>query len=204
MKITRTLLRDNRDNDQETQGVKINYQNSPVSSSYVSDIKNNLQNIALSRRERSIINPVQIQAIDPTDPTTYKETDAVEGKRPNIQEASLIPGRSSADEESSVSSPSAPTRSSGGGGRKGNTFLNKYRGVESDNLKYGDTMPEGAFGIGSKFTDDFTDRYRSTAGDFLKNYSNNLSIAQNKKTYEQNRLKEGEKFADRGERDEGL
>ena len=31
--------------------------------------------------------------------------------------------------------------------------MNKYKGVESDNERYGDTMPDGAFGIGSKSTD---------------------------------------------------
>ena len=31
--------------------------------------------------------------------------------------------------------------------------MNKYLGVESDNDRYGDTMPDGAFGIGSKSTD---------------------------------------------------
>ena len=46
----------------------------------------------------------------------------------------------------------------------------QYKGVETDNLRYGDTMPEGAFGIGSKATDDFSglDKYQSTAGDFAK------------------------------------
>mgnify|MGYP001452603912 CR=1 FL=1 len=42
----------------------------------------------------------------------------------------------------------------------------QYKGVETDNLRYGDTFPDGAIGIGSKSTDDFTDRYPSTAGDF--------------------------------------
>ena len=32
----------------------------------------------------------------------------------------------------------------------------KYEGVKSDNEKYGDTMPDGAFGIGSKSTDSFS------------------------------------------------
>ena len=31
--------------------------------------------------------------------------------------------------------------------------MNQYKGVESDNERYGDTMPDGAFGIGSKSTD---------------------------------------------------
>ena len=31
--------------------------------------------------------------------------------------------------------------------------INQYKGVESDNERYGDTMPDGAFGIGSKSTD---------------------------------------------------
>ena len=45
-----------------------------------------------------------------------------------------------------------------------------YKGVESDNERYGDTMPDGAFGIGSKSTDDFSKlpQYQSTAGTFKK------------------------------------
>ena len=48
--------------------------------------------------------------------------------------------------------------------------MNKYKGVESDNDRYGDTMPDGAFGIGSKSTDDFSKlpQYQSTAGTFKK------------------------------------
>lgn len=45
-----------------------------------------------------------------------------------------------------------------------------YQGVQSDNERYGDTMPDGAFGIGSKSTDDFSKlpQYQSTAGTFKK------------------------------------
>ena len=41
-----------------------------------------------------------------------------------------------------------------------------YQGVPSDNERYGDTFPDGAFGIGSKSTDDFSKNpeYQSTAG----------------------------------------
>ena len=40
----------------------------------------------------------------------------------------------------------------------------QYKGVETDNLRYGDTMPDGAFGIGSKSTDDFSNlpQYQSS------------------------------------------
>ncbi len=45
-----------------------------------------------------------------------------------------------------------------------------YQGVQSDNERYGDTMPDGAFGIGSKSTDDFSKlpQYQSTAGQPFK------------------------------------
>ena len=42
--------------------------------------------------------------------------------------------------------------------------------VARDNRMYGDTFPDGSFGIGSKSTDDFSKNpeYQSTAGDFEK------------------------------------
>ena len=74
----------------------------------------------------------------------------------------------------------SPTTSGGGGGNKGFfsaddlgnlSYKNmpfvpqsQYKGVETDNLRYGDTMPDGAFGIGSKSTDDFSNlpQYQSS------------------------------------------
>ena len=72
------------------------------------------------------------------------------------------------------------TKTGGGGGGIGKKdffsgrtndqlgLLSTQHLVDRDNEMYGDTFPDGAIGIGSKSTDDFTDRYPSTAGDFDK------------------------------------
>ena len=97
----------------------------------------------------------------------------------------FISSRGLGEDTSGATEQTTPFAGGGGGGRgffsgdnlgnlsyKNMPFVpeDQYKGVETDNLRYGDTMPEGAFGIGSKATDDFSglDKYQSTAGDFAK------------------------------------
>ena len=57
----------------------------------------------------------------------------------------------------------------------------KYEGVKSDNEKYGDTMPDGAFGIGSKSTDSFSsEKEAKSINTYEKEES--FSIPEGKKT----------------------
>ena len=89
--------------------------------------------------------------------------------------------------DSSSTDPTKPSTGATSGGGKGKVakvardffsgltndqlgLLSTQQLVDRDNKMYGNTFPDGAIGIGSKSTDDFSQNpeYRSTAGDFAR------------------------------------
>ena len=79
-----------------------------------------------------------------------------------------------------TTTPTGAPSGGGGGGAIGDFFsglsndqigmMSTQQLVDRDNRMYGNTFPDGAIGIGSKSTDDFSQNpeYQSTAGDFEK------------------------------------
>ena len=176
MEITRTSLRSQRNQvpKQVRQGGQTQQKGG-----YGEELKEQLQNLGDVRRKAPII---KAKRVDPIVSETAEYTkDAVKTAMEKLKRIAYSQGLGGDDSGSTETT--TPFAGGGGGGRNffspddlGNlSYANmpfvpqsQYKGVETDNLRYGDTMPEGAFGIDSKFTDDFTDRYPSTAGDFAK------------------------------------
>ena len=173
---------------------------------YGEELRQQGQEIFNVRSERPVIQAKRVESI--VSPTEQYTKDAVKTAMQELKK--FIAGRGLGGDDSTAQT--TPFTSTGGGGGgvdfeprdffTGLTndqlgLLSTQELVDRDNEMYGDTFPDGAIGINSLSTDDFTDRYPSTAGDFDKS----LYKKQQDKTYEQNRLKDGEKFADRGERE---
>lgn len=150
---------------------------------YGEELKQQLQTLGDVRREAPVI---QAKRVDPIVSETEQYTkDAVKTAMKELEKFIASRGLGGEDKPGDFAQ-TTPFAGGGGGGNKGFFTPNKlgnlsyanmpfvpqdqYKGVETDNLRYGDTMPEGAFGIGSKFTDDFSNNpeYQSTAGDFAR------------------------------------
>ena len=178
MEVTRTSLRAQRKQQipkQVTQG------QTQQKGGYGEELKQQLQNIGDVRREAPVI---QAKRVDPIiSPTEQYTQDAVKTAMEKLKKFVLSQGLGGDD--SGATEQTTPFAGGGGGNKgffsgdnlgnlsyKNMPFVpqDQYKGVETDNLRYGDTMPEGAFGIGSKATDDFSDNpeYRSTVGDFAR------------------------------------
>ena len=149
---------------------------------YGEELKQQLQTLGDVRREAPVI---QAKRVDPiVSPTEQYTKDAVKtALKEELKK--FISSRGLGGDDSGATEQTTPFAGGSGGGKgffsgdnlgnlsyKNMPFVpqSEYKGVETDNLRYGDTMPEGAFGIGSKATDDFSNlpQYQSTAGDFAK------------------------------------
>ena len=203
MEVTRTSLRSQR--NQAPKQVRQGEQ-TQQKGEYGEEVRQQGKEVFNIRSERPVIQAKRVETI--VSPTEQYTKDAVKTAMQELKK--FIAGRGLGGDDSTAQT--TPFTSTGGGGGgvdfeprdffTGLTndqlgLLSTQELVDRDNEMYGDTFPDGAIGINSLSTDDFTDRYPSTAGDFDKS----LYKKQQDKTYEQNRLKDGEKFADRGERE---
>ena len=200
MEVTRTSLRSQR--NQAPKQVRQGGQ-TEQKGEYGEELRQQGKEVFNIRSERPVIQAKRVETIvSPTEQYTKDAVKTAMEKLKRIAYSQGVGGQGSTEQTTPF------TGTGGGGALKPRDFftgltddqlglLSTQQLVDRDNLMYGDTFPDGAIGIGSKSTDDFTDRYPSTAGDFDKS----LYKKQQDKTYEQNRLKDGEKFADRGERE---
>ena len=200
MEVTRTSLRSQRNQvpKQVRQGGQTQQKGE-----YGEELRQQGKEVFNIRSERPVIQAKRVDSI--VSPTVQYTKDAVKTAMEKLKKFVLSQGLGG--DTSGATEQTTPFTSTGGGGGRPDFFsgltndqlglLSTQQLVDRDNLMYGDTFPDGAIGINSKSTDDFTDRYPSTVGDFDKS----LYKKQQDKTYEKNRLKEGEKFADRGERE---
>jgi len=180
MEVTRTSLRAQRNQTpkQVRQGAQTQQKGG-----YGEELKQQLQTLGDVRRESPVI---QAKRVDPIVSETEQYTkDAVKTAMKELEKFIASRGLGGEDKPGDFAQ-TTPFAGGGGGGGKGFFTPDKlgnlsyanmpfvpqdqYKGVETDNLRYGDTMPEGAFGIGSKATDDFSNlpQYQSTAGDFAR------------------------------------
>ena len=173
MEVTRTSLRAQRNPipKQVRQGEQTQQRGG-----YGEEVRQKLETLGDVRRKAPII---QAKRVDPIVSQTEQYTkDAVKTAMEKLKKFIVnqgLGGDTSGTPEETT--PFAKT-GGGGGGSKPNFFsgltndqlglLSTQQLVDRDNKMYGDTFPDGAIGIGSKSTDDFTDRYPSTAGDFEK------------------------------------
>ena len=139
---------------------------------YGEEVKQQGKEIFNIRSDRPVI---QAKRVDPiVSPTVEYTEDAVKtALKEELKK--FISSRGLGEDDTAQTTPFTPTAGGGGGVRPdfftGLTddqlgLLSTQQLVDRDNLMYGDTFPDGAIGINSKSTDDFTDRYPSTVGDF--------------------------------------
>ena len=179
MEVTRTSLRSQRNQvpKQVRQGGQTQQKGE-----YGEELRQQGKEVFNIRSERPVIQAKRVEQI--VSPTEQYTQDAVKTAMEKLKKFVLSQGLGG--DTSGATEQTTPFAGTGGGGGGKPDFFSgdnlgnlsyanmpfvpqsQYKGVETDNLRYGDTMPEGAFGIDSKFTDDFTDRYPSTAGDFAK------------------------------------
>ena len=200
MEVTRTSLRSAQQKKSQ-QPKQIRYAGASEEGRYGDELRGKLSTIGDVRREAPVITAKKVDTV--VSQNEQYTRDAVKTAMEKLKNLAVQAGFVKDTSDPVVS----PTTSGGGGGGGNKGFfsasdlsgLSTQQLVDRDNQMYGNTFPDGAIGIGSKSTDDFSKNpeYQSTAGDFDKS----LYKKQQDKTYEQNRLKEGEKFADRGERE---
>ena len=128
------------------------------------------------RSERPVIKAKRVDPI--VSPTEQYTEDAVKtALKEELKK--FISSRGLGGDDSGATEETTPFAGGGGGGKKdfftGLTndqlgLLSTDQLVARDNRMYGNTFPDGSFGIGSKSTDDFSNlpQYQSTAGDFEK------------------------------------
>jgi len=175
MEVTRTSLRSERNKQIPKQVAQGQTQQR---GSYGEELKQQLQNLGDVRREAPVI---QAKRVDPIiSPTEQYTQDAVKtALKEELKK--FISSRGLGDENQGDFEKTASFAGGGGGGGGRPDFfsgltndqlglLSTQQLVDRDNRMYGDTFPDGAIGIGSKSTDDFSKNpeYQSTAGDFEK------------------------------------
>ena len=172
MEITRTSLRKKRSNDYGSAPQQTRY-GGDEKGGYGKELRESLSSLGQGgRRETPVIKAAAIEAAVPTKNTEYIDTEAVRTAMEKLKNLAVQAGFAKDPTDATVK----PTTTSGGGKGGGGGFfssddlsgMSTQQLVDRDNQMYGNTFPDGAIGIGSKSTDDFTDRYPSTAGDFDK------------------------------------
>ena len=143
---------------------------------YGEELKQQLQTLGDVRREAPVIKAKRVDPI--VSPTEQYTEDAI--KTALKEELQKFISSRGLGEQGDTQQTASFASTGGGGGRKPDFFsgltndqlgrLSTQQLVDRDNRMYGDTFPDGAIGIGSKSTDDFSKNpeYRSTAGDFEK------------------------------------
>ena len=208
MEVTRTSLRSQR--NQVPKQVKQGGQ-TQQRGGYGEEVKQQGKEIFNIRSERPVI---QAKRVDPiVSPTVQYTEDAVKtALKEELKK--FISSRGLDGDTSGATEQTTPFAETGGKGGKKDFFsgltndqlglLSTQELVDRDNEMYGDTFPEGSFSPTD--TGAMVNRDKMLYGNTFPEGSFNitpptLGEKQAKKTYEQNRLKEGEKFADRGERE---
>ena len=174
MEVTRTFLRSQRNQvpKQVRQGGQTQQKGG-----YGEEVRQKLETLGDVRRESPII---QSKRVDPvvSEPEQYTK-DAVKTAMKELEKFIASRGLGGEDKPGDFAQTTPFTGGGGGIGKKdffsGMTndqlgLLSTQQLVDRDNRMYGDTFPDGAIGIGSKSTDDFSKNpeYQSTAGDFEK------------------------------------
>jgi len=167
MEVTRTSLSSYQGNN-KSMPKQVRYAGAATKGKYGEELRENLSTLGQIRGKAPVIKADAVQAAV-SDTNEYTK-DAI---KTALKKAALALqeglGKDTTDPTDATISP---TTSGGGGGNKGYfspddlgnlSYKNmpfvpqsQYKGVETDNLRYGDTMPDGAFGIDSKSTDDFS------------------------------------------------
>ena len=178
MEVTRTSLRSERNQipPQVRQGTQTQQKGG-----YGEEVKKQGQEVFNIRSERPVI---QAKKVDPIVSETQQYTkDAVKTALEKLKK--FIVNQGLGEDDSGATEQTTPTATTGGGGGGGGIgrrdffsgmtndqlgLLSTDQLVARDNRMYGDTFPDGSFGIGSKSTDDFSKNpeYQSTKGDFEK------------------------------------
>ena len=176
MEVTRTSLRAQRNKvpKQVAQG------QTQQKGGYGEEVKQQGQEVFNIRSDRPVI---QAKRVDPIVSETVQYTKDAVKTALKEELKKFISSRGLGEDDSGATEQTTPfTKTGGGGGGIGtkNFFsgltndqlglLSTQQLVDRDNRMYGDTFPDGAIGIGSKSTDDFSKNpeYQSTAGDFEK------------------------------------
>ena len=176
MEVTRTSLSSYQGNNKSVPK-QVRYAGAAAKGKYGEELRENLSTLGEIRGKAPVIKADAVEAAV-SDPNEYTK-DAI---KTALKKAALALqeglGKDTTDPTDATISPT--TSGGGGGGNKGFfsaddsgnlSYKNmpfvpqsQYKGVETDNLRYGDTMPDGAFGIGSKSTDDFSNlpQYQSS------------------------------------------
>ena len=172
MEITRTSLRAQRNQvPKQVSQAKTTQQKG----GYGEELKQQLENIGDIRRKAPIIKAKRVDPI--VSPTEQYTEDVKTALKEELKK--FISSRGLGGDTSGATEQTTPFAGGGGGGRpdffSGLTndqlgLLSTQQLVDRDNKMYGNTFPDGAIGIGSKSTDDFSKNpeYQSTAGDFEK------------------------------------
>jgi len=155
---------------------QVSYAGSATKGKYGEETKQKLLDLGKIRGKAPVIKADAVEAVV-SDPNQYTK-DAI---KTALKKAALALQQGlSKDTTDPTDATISPTTSGGGGGNKGYfspdslgnlSYENmpfvpqsQYKGVETDNLRYGNTFPDGAIGIGSKSTDDFSNlpQYQSS------------------------------------------
>ena len=176
MEVTRTSLRAQRNQQAPRQVAQGQTQQK---GGYGEELRQQLQTLGdVRRRESPVIKAKQVEAV--VSPTEQYTQDAVKTAMEKLKK--FIMGQGLGEDDIAQTTPTTPTGGGGGGGGtvdKVKDFFSALTNdeiglmstqqlVDRDNQMYGNTFPDGAIGIGSKSTDDFSQNpeYRSTQGDW--------------------------------------
>ena len=175
MEVTRTFLRSQRNQQIPKQ---VSQGQTQQKGGYGEEVRQKLETLGDIRREAPVIKAKRVDPI--ISPTEQYTEDAI--KTALKEELKKFISSRGLGEEDKPGDFAKTTPFAGGGGGIGKKdffsgmtndqlgLLSTDQLVARDNRMYGDTFPDGSFGIGSKSTDDFSKNpeYQSTAGDFEK------------------------------------
>ena len=174
MEVTRTSLRAERNQKVPKQILQGQTQQK---GGYGEEVRQKLETLGDIRREAPVIKAKRVDPI--ISPTEQYTEDAIKtALKEELKK--FISSRGLGGEDQEGAFEQTTPFAGGGGGSKPNFFsgltndqlgrLSTQQLVDRDNRMYGNTFPDGAIGIGSKSTDDFSKNpeYQSTAGDFEK------------------------------------
>ena len=171
MEVTRTSLRAQRNQQAPRQ---VSQRQTQEKGGYGEELKQQLQTLGDINRKRTVIKAKRVDPI--VSPTEQYTQDAVKTAMEKLKKFVLSQGLGG--NTSGATEQTTPFAGGGGGGNRPDFFsgltndqlglLSTQQLVDRDNKMYGDTFPDGAIGIGSKSTDDFSQNpeYRSTQGDW--------------------------------------
>ena len=175
MEVTRTFLRSQRNQQIPKQ---VSQGQTQQKGGYGEEVRQKLETLGDIRREAPVIKAKRVDPI--ISPTEQYTEDAI--KTALKEELKKFISSRGLGEEDKPGDFAKTTPFAGGGGGIGKKdffsgmtndqlgLLSTQQLVDRDNKMYGNTFPDGAIGIGSKSTDDFSKNpeYQSTAGDFEK------------------------------------